>query len=96
MNILKRWPKRSGETASRVIDDEAVIVIPDSGLVRTLNETAALIWKLCDGSHTVGDIAASVSEEFDISYEQAEKDTIDFIMELEGMDMVKLNHEPDM
>ena len=46
MDISAKWPKKSEDTASRIIDGEAVIVIPQKGVVTVLNETGSGIWQL--------------------------------------------------
>ena len=94
MDISVKWPKRSKDTASRMIDGEAVIVIPQEGVVTVLNETGAGIWQLLDGRNTVEDIINIISSEFDVSRDQAEKDTLDFIEELIEKDMVVLKDGP--
>ena len=94
MDISVKWPKKSEDTASRIIDGEAVIVIPQEGVVTVLNETGAGIWQLLDGRNSVEDIINIISSEFDVSREEAEKDTLDFIEELIGKDMVVLNDGP--
>ena len=96
MDISVKWPKRSEDTASRMIDGEAVIVIPQKGLVTVLNETGSGIWQLMGGGNTVEDIINIISSEFHVSREEAERDTLDFIKELEEKDMVVLNDGPSM
>jgi hypothetical protein len=56
MDISVKWPKRSEDTASRVVDGEAVIVIPQKGVVTVLNETGSGIWQLLDGRNSIEDI----------------------------------------
>lgn len=90
MDISAKWPKRSEDTASRVVDGEAVIVIPQKGVVTVLNETGSGIWQLLDGRNSIEDIINIISSEFDVSREQAEKDTLGFIEELIEKDMVVL------
>ncbi len=36
------------------------------GAIHALNPTARLIWDLCDGTHTVADIAAALRATFDV------------------------------
>ncbi len=90
MDISVKWPKKSEDTASRIIDGEAVIVIPQKGVVTVLNETGSGIWQLLDGRNSVEDIINIISSQFDVSREEAEKDTLDFIEELIEKDMVVL------
>lgn len=96
MDISVKWPKKTEDTASRIIEGEAVIVIPQKGLVRVLNEAGSRIWQLLDGGNTVEDIINIISSEFNVSREEAQKDTLDFIKELIEKDMVVLNDGPTM
>ena len=94
MDVSVRWPKRSEDTASRVVDGEAVIVVPQKGVVTVLNETGSGIWQLLDGRNSIEDIINIISSEFSVSRQEAEKDTLEFIEELVGKDMVVLNDGP--
>ncbi len=94
MDISVKCPKKSEDTASRIIDGEAVIVTPQKGVVTVLNETGSGIWQLLDGENTVEDIINAISSEFNVSREEAEKDTLCFIEELIEKDMVVLNDGP--
>jgi hypothetical protein len=59
-----------------------VIVLPDKGEVKVLNEVGARIWALADGSRSVRDIAAAVAGSYDVSPAEAEADTVVFLREL--------------
>ena len=74
--------KKALATASRIIDGEAVIVLPEEGMVRVLNEGGSFIWKAIDGKKKIDDIAQAVIGEFKISKAQAFSDTKEFIEEL--------------
>lgn len=56
----------------REIDGEGLLFDPESGDTHHLNETAFLIWQSCDGERSLGDIATRLSEEYDVSVEEAE------------------------
>ncbi len=88
MNLLDRRPVRHPRTASRVIDDEAVIVTPEENLVKVLNEVGSRIWELADGTRTVGEIAEAIYIEFEVDKTQAEEDVVKFVEELEKSDMM--------
>ncbi len=47
-----------------------------------VDETGLSIWELCDGTHTVEDIAEAVSKEYDVPYDQAQADCQEFLGEL--------------
>ena len=50
--------------------------------VMELNEVAAIIWKLADGSRSVADISAAVVAEYEVSPEEALTDVSDFVTDM--------------
>ena len=46
------------------VDDDVVILDRMKGYVHQLNPTASHIWSVCDGRHSVDDIAASLGASF--------------------------------
>ena len=75
----------------RTIDNEAVLVLPDQGLVQVLNQVGASIWALVDGKRTVRDIAAALCAEYEVDQDQAEADTLAFVAELEAKGILSLS-----
>ncbi len=47
-----------------MIDDELLLFHPGEGAILYCNPTASLIWQLCDGQHTVQEIAALLGAAF--------------------------------
>ena len=94
MSRLTKYPLKSQHTASRIIEGEAVIVIPQEGLARILNQVGSRIWELMDGGRTVADIVEIISREFEVSPEEAREDILDFLRELENKKMVLISDEP--
>jgi hypothetical protein len=70
------------------IDGEDVLLDIDGEELLGLNEVGARIWALCDGGHSVDDIAAELSREFDIDGATALADTRAFLDELLAMKAV--------
>jgi len=93
MDSLTKFPRKAKTTASRIIDGEAVIVIPEQGQVRVLNESGSRIWQLLDGKHSIADIANKICSEFNLSQDQACEDTVNFIAKLRAKEMVVLTDE---
>ena len=67
---------------SRVIADEVILVpihnnVADMDLIYTLNETAARVWQLTDGQHSLADIHQVLLEEFAADPNQVEQDLIE-------------------
>jgi Coenzyme PQQ synthesis protein D (PqqD) len=60
MNKLKQAPGIVVEE----MDDEILLYRPSTHKAIHLNGTAAVIWKLCDGTRTTQDLAGCLSAEF--------------------------------
>lgn len=70
------------DTASRVLGGEAVLISPADNVVRMLNVPASSVWVLCDGNHTVEEIAAVLVHEFDVDLPTVLQDVSDFINQM--------------
>lgn len=84
-----RWtpnsvPARHPSAVDRLVDGEAVIVLPEQGTVKVLNEVGSHVWSLIDGQRTVTDIAEAICAEYEVSADQALQDILDFLAELEA------------
>ncbi len=90
MNLLDKRPVKHPRTASRVIDGEAVIVIPEGDTVKVLNDVGSRIWELADGTKTVGEIAGVIYDEYEVDRDQAKKDVVEFVEELINSEMMTL------
>jgi coenzyme PQQ biosynthesis protein PqqD len=58
-------PRRDPSVAWRVIQGEAVMVLPATGKVHTLNAVGTRFWELIDGRRSLAEIAEQLEEEFD-------------------------------
>ncbi len=66
-------------TVSREVDGEMVVVLPDNGEVLVLNSTGMLIYRLSDGTRTLGEIARQMTDVYDAESEQMLSDVITFV-----------------
>jgi hypothetical protein len=88
MDFLDKVYSKSDSIVSRKIADEFILVpirqnVGDLESIYTLNETAARIWELIDGKMKVVEIKEKIVEEFEVAPEEAEKDIIEHLMQLE-------------
>ncbi|MGD2124952.1 MAG: PqqD family protein [Desulfobacteraceae bacterium] len=88
MDILEKVYKKSDAIVARRISDEFILVpvrqdVGDLESIYTLNETGARIWELIDGKTTVGDIKERILDEFEVTSEDAERDLIEHLKQLE-------------
>jgi hypothetical protein len=76
---MEKYPCKSKETAGRLMGDEAIIVNFTSSFFFNLNPVGTFIWERCDGQHTLEQIAADLTDEFEVSSEEAARDCREFI-----------------
>ena len=77
----EKIPMKSPSTAHQIFDGEAVIIVPSEQMVNVLNPVGSRIWDLADGKKSIRQIA-EILDEFDVSYETALKDAIEFTEDL--------------
>ena len=92
-SLLDQYPVQT-DSVGRIVDGEAVIVLPESGQVKVLNRVGARIWSLMDGSRTVHAIAEIICDEYQVDEEQAVADVLEFTEQLEMAGVVTLVAEP--
>jgi hypothetical protein len=75
-------PRHHPGTASRVFGDEGVVITPAENMVRMLDEVGSRIWELADGTRTVDQIAAALTDEYDVSLDHARVSVTGFVQML--------------
>ena len=71
--------KTTENIAWRNVNDEIVILNLKSGEYFTLNDIAQCIWKAITDEKSVEEIKVNIIDEYDVSYERADRDIEDFI-----------------
>jgi hypothetical protein len=94
MIALDNYPVPNATVVGCIVENEAVLVLPEQGQVKVLNEVGARIWTLADGHRTLQQIAAILSEEYVVDPTQAEADTLDFVAYLAELGIVSLSAQP--
>jgi hypothetical protein len=79
----KSHPVRNPDIVVREEEKEALLFNPADGNMMCINETGILVWRLSDGSHTVGDIIGKIMDSYEVLKEDAEKDCLTYLKELE-------------
>jgi hypothetical protein len=72
----------------QTVKDEAVLILPERGEIKVLNEVGASIWALLDGRHTIGDVANMVYNTYDTDQGRAQTDVLQFISDLVRRNML--------
>lgn len=91
INSLDTIPIPNPNVVGRVVADEAVLVLPEKGTVKVLNEVGARIWSLVDGIRSASEISEVIFSEFDVDLSTAQKDTLDFLDELASRDVISFS-----
>jgi hypothetical protein len=66
--------QRNAQTAWRRVDNEMLIVGTQGNKLTILNDTAARVWELLDGSVSSSDLAKVLAAEFEVDAAAAEAD----------------------
>ena len=92
MISLKTVPIPNPNIIGRVVDGEAVLVLPEQGKVKVLNEVGAAIWELVDGERSIQAIVAEICQEFEVDENTVQEDTLVFMGELIEREIVTLSN----
>jgi hypothetical protein len=80
--------QRNPTIGTRPFDDATFLVDAAHAQLHELNEVGSLIWSLCDGQHSSQQIAQAVVEAFDVTLEEALRDTEAFLSQLREKDLL--------
>jgi hypothetical protein len=93
---LDRIPTKKPGIVSRILESEipqqteGVLVLPNKGEVKIINEVGARIWSLIDGEKSIREIVAIICSEFEVSSVVAEIDALSFVTELVKREIISL------
>jgi hypothetical protein len=76
---MVHYPVKGKDTAHRLLATEAIVVNFKTSLFYNLNEVGAFIWEHCDGRTPVAEIARALTDEFEVSLDEAQRDCLEFI-----------------
>ncbi|HVG21135.1 MAG TPA: PqqD family protein [Blastocatellia bacterium] len=91
--MAKRFVKDS-QSVTRSIAGETIIVPVRSGVgdlnsIYSLNEVGTAVWQLIDGRATVEQIIEALSDQYEVTTEQAAKDVSDYLAKLEAAGLIR-------
>jgi len=81
------WQKNPA-LAWREIDDETVIISPNDSVMHELNDTGSFVWKNIDGKKSAAELAALLTENYEVSPDTALCDTQSLLEELSSRKLV--------
>jgi hypothetical protein len=84
MNVNTDKPKAIDNLTAQDLGDETILYDSKKENVHILNETACVIWGLCDGKHTIEDMQRHLEEQFpDVKKEELNNDIMTTLKELQ-------------
>ena len=95
MSTTPLFPKPHPQTAGRVIDGEAVLILSEISEINVLNEVGSRIFELADGSRTLNEISQAISDEYEVSSQQAEQDVLEFVQKLVKQNVLVLAEQKE-
>jgi PqqD family protein of HPr-rel-A system len=82
-------PAKVAEVLELDMGDGLILFNHDSSLVHHLNPSAALVWQLCNGGASVGQLAEEIAEEYGLRTDQVLEQVASVIAEFEALDLVE-------
>ena len=90
MTVDRKYrPSKVAEVLELDMGDGLILYNHDSSLVHHLNPSAALIWQLCDGQASVGELSKEIAEEYGLPGAEVEAQVAEVIAEFDALDLVK-------
>ena len=93
-NKLDSFPIPVDDVVGRNVEGEAVLISPQEGQVKVLNEVGARVWELADGTRTVREIASKICAEYQVDQTGAEVDVVDFVELMMDHGLIELSDKP--
>ena len=89
---------KDSQSITRSIAGETIIVPVRSGVsdlnsIYTLNEVGAAVWQLIDGRRSVEQIVEAISDEYEVTPEQATEDVFEYLARLEAEGLIRASEE---
>ena len=91
MISLDMVPIPNPNVIGRIVNDEAVLVLPVKGQVKVFNEVGTRIWSSIDGIRTVGEIIQIILAEYTVCKQEAFDDTCSFLSKLADREMISFS-----
>lgn len=80
---------RSAEPLTAVVDGETVMFSPRQGSYFSLDEVGTRIWQLLEGPHSIIELCAILTDEFEVDRETCERDVAALIRRLADVQLVR-------
>ena len=75
-------PVRSSRILAQQAQGATVLLSLDEGTYFSLNDVGAVVWEMCDGTHTLAEVVEAVCAEFDAPPDVVTSDVVALVEEL--------------
>jgi PqqD family protein of HPr-rel-A system len=82
-------PAKVSDVLELDMGDGLILFNHDSSLVHHLNPSAALVWQLCDGEASVGQLAREIAQEYELARDDVLDQVAAVIAEFDALDLVR-------
>ncbi len=93
-DVYHLYPAPHPQTAGRVIDGEAVLLLAETNEIQVLNPVGSRIFELADGRRTLAEIASILTDEYNVDFNQALADVSEFVQQLVDSQVLVLYDQP--
>ncbi len=82
-------PEKASDLIWRSLDDGTVVIDPENGDIQVLNTVGARAWELVDGQRSIDQIAREITQDFEVSIEDAREDLDVYLESLTEMGLIR-------
>lgn len=82
--------KRTNKVLATSLDDELVMFDADAGKYYNLNSVATEIWNNLDEARTVRELCMLLTDKFEITEEQCQKEVMEFLPRLKKKSLIDI------
>ncbi len=95
MEYINKYPKKDSKVVSKIIGEQTMAILVDEkpvgkDQVYIFNSTGTKFWELIDGKRNVEEIIKLMCGAFEVDYEKAKKETIEFITDLSKKRLISI------
>ncbi|MHB0866087.1 MAG: PqqD family protein [Thermoleophilia bacterium] len=94
MTDIEHYLVKDDEVLFTSMGEDAVLLHVQRGDYYSLNKVGARLWMLTDGRKCIRELAGEITQEFEISQEEAERDIIELADQLAKEGLVKVVETP--
>lgn len=81
-------PRRKDRVLVQRAADQWILLNVENGQYYALDEVSGRVWDLCDGSHSVSAMVATICQEYDAPVGDVEEDVLAFLGEMAEEELV--------